>query len=468
MNMIGITGVYPYLPRGRIKVETIDKAWNRSKTRNILAVGNYDEDIITMAVNSVSANKKDWYDTDLLVLATTSSPFMEGSAASILAYALGVKDECKTVDINQSLRSGTTGIDIASHMLESNSSDLKKALVIAADRRQGGPGSSLEKIIGDGACAVEIGTENIIGQLIASFSEHNFVFDLWQRSNEDYLQQGDDKFSAARRIENIVGVAHKILEKAELSVESIDWLVVSSQQSKLAQMVAGKLSLPKDRILNSQLASRIGFTGVSASFLSLNEVLLKAKKGDNVLLLQDGSGADGFLIKVTDEIERFQKENNLFDQIERFLTLDDYQHSLIHREISKRENLVPYSTPVYVWREKEANIRLVGQRCKKCQAVQFPHRHICTNCRSREELEPTPLERMGTIFTFTHDYVFPNEFGPVTMVVIDLDGGGRIFTQMTDYDPSYVKIGDRVRLSFRKLHEGGGYPNYFWKAVPIS
>jgi len=38
---------------------------------------------------------------------------------------------------------------------------------------------------------------------------------------------------------------------------------------------------------------------------------------------------------------------------------------------------------------------------------------------------------------------------------------------MTDVDPAEVKIGDRVEMVFRKLHQGGGYNNYFWKFRPL-
>jgi uncharacterized OB-fold protein len=53
------------------------------------------------------------------------------------------------------------------------------------------------------------------------------------------------------------------------------------------------------------------------------------------------------------------------------------------------------------------------------------------------------------------------------MVSVDLEGGGRLYTQMTDTDPKTVKIGMKVEMVFRKLHEGGGFYNYFWKFRPV-
>jgi uncharacterized OB-fold protein len=38
---------------------------------------------------------------------------------------------------------------------------------------------------------------------------------------------------------------------------------------------------------------------------------------------------------------------------------------------------------------------------------------------------------------------------------------------MTDRDPAKVDIGMRVEMTFRKIHDGAGLHNYFWKCRPI-
>ena len=52
-------------------------------------------------------------------------------------------------------------------------------------------------------------------------------------------------------------------------------------------------------------------------------------------------------------------------------------------------------------------------------------------------------------------------------VVVDLDGGGRMYVQMTDCTADEVKIGAPVELTYRRLHAGGENYNYFWKARPV-
>jgi hydroxymethylglutaryl-CoA synthase len=50
--------------------------------------------------------------------------------------------------------------------------------------------------------------------------------------------------------------------------------------------------------------------------------------------------------------------------------------------------------------------------------------------------------------------------------VVELDGGGRLYVQLTDVDAEQVEVDMPVELTFRKYHEGSGVQNYFWKARP--
>jgi uncharacterized OB-fold protein len=67
------------------------------------------------------------------------------------------------------------------------------------------------------------------------------------------------------------------------------------------------------------------------------------------------------------------------------------------------------------------------------------------------------------VFTHTTDYVYPLG-GPIAMAVVELDGGGRFYGQVID--GLSVELGDPVTLVLRRLHLGGGVPQYFWKIAP--
>ena len=40
--------------------------------------------------------------------------------------------------------------------------------------------------------------------------------------------------------------------------------------------------------------------------------------------------------------------------------------------------------------------------------------------------------------------------------------------ELTDYDLDHVEIGMPLEMTFRKLSQGEGIVNYFWKARPIA
>jgi uncharacterized OB-fold protein len=52
-------------------------------------------------------------------------------------------------------------------------------------------------------------------------------------------------------------------------------------------------------------------------------------------------------------------------------------------------------------------------------------------------------------------------------VLIEFEGGGRAFFDLTDRDPAKVEVGMPVEMTFRKLQYDRGLTNYFWKARPV-
>ena len=116
-------------------------------------------------------------------------------------------------------------------------------------------------------------------------------------------------------------------------------------------------------------------------------------------------------------------------------------------------------------REERQNFRLYGQRCEDCGAVSYPRRHLCWQCSSTRLVDHR-LARRGKVFTFTRDHLVPSPDPPTIMAAADLEGGGRFYAQVTDVDPATVDVDMPVELTFRRLHEGEDYVNYFWKLCP--
>jgi len=88
-------------------------------------------------------------------------------------------------------------------------------------------------------------------------------------------------------------------------------------------------------------------------------------------------------------------------------------------------------------------------------------------CHAKDEFDGVRLsDRLGTVKSFTFDNFAGSPTPPLVAGIVDVDGA-RLYLQMTDVEPKEVKLGMPVELTFRKIHEAGGTPNYFWKSTPL-
>jgi uncharacterized OB-fold protein len=75
--------------------------------------------------------------------------------------------------------------------------------------------------------------------------------------------------------------------------------------------------------------------------------------------------------------------------------------------------------------------------------------------------------KQATLFTFTLDYLNADPDPPTVMSVVDFEGGGRAYLQMTDRNPAEVKIDQPLEMTFRRLYVAEGFVNYYWKCRPV-
>ena len=122
-------------------------------------------------------------------------------------------------------------------------------------------------------------------------------------------------------------------------------------------------------------------------------------------------------------------------------------------------------------REKPQRYRLEAEKCKDCGKVSFPPRLICPKCKSKEFVN-VQLSEHGTLKTFTVIRVASETFTlqtPFAVGIVELKDGVRLTTQIADVDFKKLKIGQKVKIVFRKIQDEGksGLHCYGYKAVLI-
>jgi len=468
--MVGITNYGAYIPKYRLGRDVVAKAWGPRFMPGERAVANHDEDSLTMATEA-AINCLEGVDPKSLgglIFASTTSPYLEKQSSTLVATAADLSAEIFTADYLSSLRAGTAALKSAIDSVKGGSAE--SILVTAADARRAEPGSDSEQLSGDGSAALMIGSSGVAASVEGIFSISEEFMDVWRKQDDVFLQKGDAAFTQAYGYARIVkNCVEGLLKKYELKVADISQFVVSAPDSRSYARVAKSLNLPPGSFPEDPLLTTVGDTGAAAPLMLFIAALEKAKPGERILLCSYGAGnSDAFIFQVTPEVERLKEKRGVARSQASKRPLTNYEKFLKFQRVLPDEPLAPFSSWALFWKEKKQNLQLYGTRCRRCGVFAYPRRRVCQKCNAKDEYEDVRLPRTGKIYTFAKDHLFPSPDPPTLMAVVDMDGWGRFYGQLTDCDPAQVKIGMPVELTFRKFHQGDGFYNYFWKLRPVE
>jgi uncharacterized protein len=127
------------------------------------------------------------------------------------------------------------------------------------------------------------------------------------------------------------------------------------------------------------------------------------------------------------------------------------------------------------WRETPRRYNLGGSRCAVCSTVYFPPRSVCPTCSTHRQslgkMEPFQLSGDGEVVTYSilHEAAEGFEMQvPYALAIVKTVEGPLLTGQVVNIEPEEVKIGLKVRATFRKLREEGpaGVIHYGYKFAP--
>jgi 3-hydroxy-3-methylglutaryl CoA synthase len=474
--MAGIVSYGAYIPLWRLSRDAIANAWGARSIGGERSVANNDEDTITMAVeaavNCLSGVERQ--DVDGLYFASTTSPYKEKQCSTLVATAADLSPEIITADFGNSLRAGTAALRAALDAV--NGGSARSVLIVASDCRLGYPRSDYEQSFGDAAAALLISNTAKPAVIVeGSYSVSNELYDVWRLDKDTYVQSWEDRFIIEHGYtENMQKAISGLMEKQGLSSKDISKAILYAPTVRAQQGLARLLGLDPNTQLQDLLISNVGISGCAHALLMLAAALEEAKPDDRILLSSYGDGADVLILRVTEEIDKAKDgKKGVKESLNSKKALPSYIRYLSYRGLLEPvpgEPFMLYPAATTAWRERNWSIRMHGSKCKNCGTVHFPIERVCYNCHSKDNYEEVRLsDKKAKVFTYTLDNLAGRSDDPtIPQTTLEFEiGNARAYFPMTDCEPREVSIDMPVEMTFRRIYEGRGMYNYFWKCRPV-
>ncbi|MEJ2715798.1 MAG: zinc ribbon domain-containing protein [Deltaproteobacteria bacterium] len=465
--MAGIISYGTYLPLWRLSRSAMTSGGKGEKI-----VASFDEDSVTMGVAAGVECLKgfDRQSVDGLFFASTTSPYKEKLAATVVATALDLRRDVLVADVTNSVRAGTIALRAALDAVEAGTAE--QVLVLAADCRLGAPGSEWERKCADGGAALLVGKSEIVAKAGHSFSLSDEILDVWRSEEDRFIRAWETRFVVTEGYLRVTREAvNGLMTRYGLAAEEFSKIAIAVPDKRRQAQLAKMLGFDPSRQLQDSLLDSLGDCGTAYPFVLLSSALEQAAAGDTILLAAYGNGSDAHTFEVTDRIEHLSDRRSVEDYLRSKSMIPSYA-AYLHWKRLLPEQKPPYplgeiAAPA-LWREREQNIRLYGGRCTACGAVQHPPQRVCVKCRAKDQFEYVRLsDKKGELVTYSIDYMEGDSGMPEVVCVVNFEGGGRIDCSMTDWTSlDDVKIGMPLEMTFRKLYVRDGIHQYLWKSAP--
>lgn len=313
MDEIIIEGIGAYTPSKIVtnhdlsQIVDTNNEWIESRTGIKERCISQGEDTSYMAVEASKKAMKlaniSPLDIDLIVLATSTPDMFIPATACIVQKHIGATNAF-AFDISAACTGFIYGLKIAESLMKTN--DYKHALVIGAE--------NLSKVVdwedrttcvlfADGAGAAVLSKKSekgIVNTICGSDGEGNELITIGANDvknpfvREEIIKDknlgmiGGEVFKFATSI--IPSMVNELLEKANISIDEIDYIVPHQANIRIIEYAAKKLNIPKDKFYMN--IDRYGNTSAASIPIALNEMYEKKllSKDKKIILVGFGGG----------------------------------------------------------------------------------------------------------------------------------------------------------------------------------
>ena len=480
--MVGIVAHGAYVPRLRLNRQAVYEAnkWFapglRGLSKGERSMANWDEDSITMAVEAsrdcLTSHKAE--DVRNIYFASTTHPFKDRQNAGVIGTALNVEQNLSAMDVGGSLKAGTSALIAGLNA----SRDGAPSLVAAADKRMARVASANELNYGDGAAALLCGTENVIARLVGHHSVSMDFVDHFRGEDAEFDYGWEERWIRDEGYAKIVPPAIKAaLAACKLTGGDITHFIMPSLMPAVPKLMAKMAGIGEGTVRDLMGAS-LGDTGAAHALVMLVDALESAKAGDRIMVVAFGQGVDTLVFEVTAEKDKLPARKGLSGWMARRKEEKNYMKFLAFNDMlpidkGMRAEFDKKTALSVLWRKRDMIYGLVGGKCRVCGTVQFPRSQVCVNpnCHAMDSQDPYAMAGLEcSVMSFTADSLTYSPDPPAYYGMITFPEGGRFMADFTDSDKDQVKVGAKMRMTFRIRDNDqmrGGFKRYFWKATPV-
>ena len=475
MSDFGITAFGAYIPRLRLERAAIARAhaWMAPSLRNLAkgsrAFCNWDEDTVTMAVEAArdALGGRDRKALSALTFASTRPPYADLQPSAIVAGALDLPAQVRTLDAGFGQRAGTSGLLAALGTGE-------PTLFIASDAPKGKAASTQEMIYGAGAAAFVLGSENVAARLMGTGSvAANFV-SHFRTVGEDFEYHWEERWVRDEGYAKLVPQAvNAALAQAGLEMSAIQHFAMPSQLRGIGAAMAKQLGFTGTVV--DGLDDGCGYAGSAHALLMLARALESAEPGERILVVGFGQGADALIFEVTDAIARARPARGVAGALASGIMTDAYLRMLsfdggIDVEWGMRSEKNAKTALTEQYRSSGQIEAFKAGSCGECGTVQFPQLQYCVNCHAPASgfSQVSLVDAPAKVMTLTSDWLSYYPSPPLFGGFVQFDNGARLQMEMVDMPAEGVELGTPLAMVFRIKEQDRvrGYSRYFWKAVP--
>jgi len=316
--MTGIVSYGTYIPRSRVKLADIARAWKKNEAEIVSSLGieeksvpGIDEDAVTIALEAALQSMATFLgkpsDIEALFVGSESHPYAVNPTSTIVGELLGIGNTYLAADLEFACKAATAGMQAIAGLIESK--HIHFGLTIGADTAQSKPHDALEYTSAAAGAAYLMGDANCLANLIAYTSYSSDTPDFWRRDGIRYPSHAGRFTGEPAYFAHVVGAARLLMEKTKITPDKVTYCVFHMPNTKFPRDVARRLGFSSAQLASSLTVDHIGNPYSASTLLGFAATLDAAKPGDKIFMVSYGSGAgsDAFLWEVTDEIKKHQR-----------------------------------------------------------------------------------------------------------------------------------------------------------------